>query len=424
MVINVEMMNRLVLVLLSFALCAAVRGEAYRTMMYDSGMRSLQVLVDGQPLSLPYIELGSEQSVQISFDDISYDAKSFYFRIVHCNADWTPSSLSSMEYVEGFDNGMITDYEYSQNTTANYIHYSFSVPNEDLRIMLSGNYAVEIAQDNDFDNPVAVACFSVYEPLASVEGDVTGNTLRELNGKYQQLEIEVDYSGMQIKNPMNELYVTVMQNGRRDNMRVLARPTFTRVNRFVYQNTENLIFEGGNQYRSVDFSSRYTYGAGIERIFAEDNVYHVIMTPDVSRASKGVEMGQDVNGEYVVNVQDGYSPDYEADYMWVHFWLPTDEPMLQGSVYLTGSLVENRLDGTSRMNYDFENKGYYIDLYLKQGGYNYMYGYVQKGSEEMTLVPFEGSHWQTENRYEVCVYYRPFGERYDRLISYGVIYAK
>lgn len=416
-------MKRAVLVL-AFATAWAVGcGETLRTKTYAESVRSLQVLVDGQPLTLPYIELGTDQSVAISFDELSYDAKSFYYRIVHCNADWTPSSLSSMEYVEGFDNGMITDYEYSQNTTANYIHYSFSVPNEDLSITLSGNYAVEIAQDNDFDNPVAVACFSVYEPLASVEGDVTGNTLKELNGKYQQLEIAVDYRGVQIKNPMNELTVTVEQNGRRDNMRVLARPTFTQVNRLVYQNMADLIFEGGNQYRSVDFSSRYTYGAGIERIFAEDNVYHVVMTPNVSRMMKGVEMGQDADGAYIVNVQEGYYPEIEADYMWVHFWLPADEPMLQGSVYLMGDLVENRMDVSSRMDYDFENRGYYKDLYLKQGGYNYMYGYMQKDAEEMTLVPFEGSHWQTENRYVVCVYWRPFGERYDRLISYGVIYS-
>ena len=164
-------MKRAVLVL-AFATAWTVGcGETLRTKTYAESVRSLQVLVDGQPLTLPYIELGTDQSVAISFDELSYDAKSFYYRIVHCNADWTPSSLSSMEYVEGFDNGMITDYEYSQNTTANYIHYSFSVPNEDLSITLSGNYAVEIAQDNDFDNPVAVACFSVYEPLASVEGD-------------------------------------------------------------------------------------------------------------------------------------------------------------------------------------------------------------------------------------------------------------
>ena len=58
---------------------------------------------------------------------------------------------------------------------------------------------------------------------------------------------------------------------------------------------------------------------------------------------------------------------------------------------------------------------------LKQGGYNYTYAFVPKGSDKATLQNVEGSHWETENEYQVFVYYRGFGERYDHLLCVTVI---
>lgn len=79
----------------------------------------------------------------------------------------------------------------------------------------------------------------------------------------------------------------------------------------------------------------------------------------------------------------------------------------------------------NRMKYDAEHKGYYTSLYLKQGGYNYMYYTIQtheafmssNSAAEASTLMLEGSHWQTQNEYRVFVYYRPFGGRYDRLVG-------
>ena len=56
-------------------------------------------------------------------------------------------------------------------------------------------------------------------------------------------------------------------------------------------------------------------------------------------------------------------------------------------------------------------------LLLKQGGYNYVYALKAKNNNELSVVRTEGSFWQSRNRYEVLVYYRPFGARYDRLVG-------
>ena len=68
------------------------------------------------------------------------------------------------------------------------------------------------------------------------------------------------------------------------------------------------------------------------------------------------------------------------------------------------------------MQYNAENKCYYLYAYLKQGGYNYMY-YVKGANEKLSLLLLEGSHWQTDNEYTIDVYFRPFGARYDRLVG-------
>jgi hypothetical protein len=97
------------------------------------------------------------------------------------------------------------------------------------------------------------------------------------------------------------------------------------------------------------------------------------------------------------------------------------EPMLNGSFFLMGDIVDNAVDESSLLKYDFENKGYYIDKLLKQGGYNYMFGFRRSGSVSLSLMPMEGSFWQTENTYRICLYHRAFGARYDRLIAVGEI---
>ena len=39
----------------------------------------------------------------------------------------------------------------------------------------------------------------------------------------------------------------------------------------------------------------------------------------------------------------------------------------------------------------------------------------------LDLKPIEGEHFQTENEYEIFVYYRAMGSRYDELIGYSVL---
>ena len=92
---------------------------------------------------------------------------------------------------------------------------------------------------------------------------------------------------------------------------------------------------------------------------------------------------------------------------------------MDGHVFVGGDLFGNQYLAHNRMEYDAEQKCYYLYMYLKQGGYDYMYYVVR--AHKVTTLPLEGSHWQTRNEYRVWVYYRPFGGRYDQLVGCEVL---
>ena len=71
------------------------------------------------------------------------------------------------------------------------------------------------------------------------------------------------------------------------------------------------------------------------------------------------------------------------------------------------------------MKWDASRNVYVSELLLKQGWYDFQF--AEKKADEMDSLPIEGSHFQTENEYEVFVYYRNLGSRYDQLAGYSFI---
>jgi hypothetical protein len=321
----------------------------------------------------------------------------------------------------------VIDYEHSNNTQQAYTHYSLIFPNEDMQLTASGNYVLMVYQDGDVENVVAQVCFSVVEPMVGIDAKIRANTDIEFNGRYQQLDVDVKTSALNMRNA-DEVKVVVRQNNRTDNEVRLTKPTFIEPNRLRYVNQKELIFEGGNEFRHFDIYSTYYAGYHVDMVRYAQGSYHALLDVDEVRGTKGKGAGRegtpyltenDANGQWVVNCEKTDYVDTEAEYMWVHFVLPVQEPVMDGQVYVGGDVVYNQYTADNMMWYDSENGCYHTALYLKQGGYNYMY-YV-KGRNGVSSLPLEGSHWQTKNEYCIMVYYRPFSERYDRLVGYQVL---
>lgn len=433
---------RKIVVIYIVLLHALILCAQHRTQVLHPNIRTLrarymsEALEPSGTVSRPYLVLpesggidgsDAENSLEVSFDEMSHDVHQYSYRVVHCNMDWTESDINSYEYVEGFTTADVIDYEHSVNTQQAYTHYYFGFPNEDMQLTKSGNYVLQIYEDGDQEKVVAEVCFSVVEPLVSIDAKVRSNTDIELNGRYQQLDIDVQTAALNVRDA-GTVKVLVRQNGRLDNQVVLNRPTFVEPNRLRYVNQKSLIFEGGNEYRHFDAYSTYYAGYHVDMVRYAQGEYHTLLDIDDIRGTMGKGAGRegvtyvterDANGQWIVNCEKTDYVDTEAEYMWVHFVLPVSQMVMDGHVFVGGELFGNQYGAQNRMEYDAEQKCYYLYAYLKQGGYDYMYYVVRK--DGVTTLPLEGSHWQTENEYSMWVYYRPFGERYDRLVGCKVL---
>ena len=372
-----------------------------------------------------------EGAFEISFDELSHDPHFYTYTVTHLNANLEPSDLMSSEYVEGYTTADITDYDHSLNTNVLYTHYRFLFPNEDMRVTKQGLYAISIYEDGDPTNVVAVAvvpiCFSAAGDVsATVKGSVTSQTSIEFSGRYQQLDLELKIDP---STRSEDYFIVVRQNGRYDNLVYAPQPTYRESGRLRWVNCRNLIFEGGNEYRHFDIYSTYYAGVGVDKVRYGQGDYYVTLDFDAMR-NNGVYTHQyDVNGGRVINAERCSDPDYEAEYMYVHFEYPAPlnttrladraplgRELSSINLYIGGSLFYNRLTSENRMLYDPDAECYWLDALVKQGGTDYQY-WVYSPQSGVTLEPTEGSYWQTENDYEVYVYYRPFGSRYDALVG-------
>ncbi|NEW84460.1 MAG: hypothetical protein GZ094_19125 [Mariniphaga sp.] len=97
------------------------------------------------------------------------------------------------------------------------------------------------------------------------------------------------------------------------------------------------------------------------------------------------------------------------------------DPLLGGEIYVFGGLSDWQCQPANKMKWNFESKLYEAALLVKQGFYDYQYVYVENGSNKIDDSLLEGSYVETENDYQIFVYYRGFSSRYDKLIGYRTI---
>jgi len=403
-----------------FGIFALNAQTVFRTQTLAPNIRTLQVRLNDDPMALPVLRLNSDDVLHIQFDEMSHEHRSFSYRVIHCNADWTQSVLNWNEYLRGFPTGLITDSRISMATIHDFTNYRFSLPNNNMNFLKSGNYVVFVYEDGQVGRPVLQVAFSVVEPRVQISATIRGNTDIELNRRFQQLDFEVNIEGLRINDPQNEINVLVRQNNRFDNEVQGIRPTFIRGNTLSFINNRALIFEGGNEYHRFDISSIFTGGDRIDRIERGRNRIDAFLFPNAIQPSHIYVFEPDVNGRFVVHLQNAhFDVDTEADYVYVHFSIPRATPFLDGNIYIGGEFNHNLLNETSRMQFDFNAGEYFKTLLLKQGGYNYQFWFLPTNSQRATVERIDGSFWQTRNEYTIYVFYRPFGERFDRLIGVG-----
>lgn len=404
-----------------FLLCSTVLSTVeaqvtYFTQVNNKQIKTLQVRVSGNPFSDPYIPLVGNERIEINFDALNPSMNQYAYSVVHCNADWSRSVLSPIEYINGFQGMTIEDFATSMGTSVEYTNYRLLLPNEDVQFKVSGNYAIRVYPENNPDQTAFIACFSVVEPLVKIAASVSGNTDIDTNQTHQQVSFVINNKNYPITYPQTDLKIWVYQNNRRDNAVTGLQPMSILENQIAYTNNRNLIFDAGNEYRRMEFISNSYNGMHVENISFHNPYYHVELMTDYKRAGQPFLYDQDQDGRYFIRCSNFNDFDTEADYEIVHFTLAADE-IPDGNVYLNGELYNNVLDENSKMEYNPQTNQYEKSVLLKQGNYNYQYLFVPAGQTVGETGPIEGNYYQAENEYSIYVYFHPMSARYDRLIG-------
>lgn len=379
-------------------------------------IKTLQALANGDWQSVPVIRMGTPDRMEISFDELTHEYHRYTYKIVHCNADWTPSDLFETDYLQGFSDNVIEDYQNSLNTTMLYTHYRFALPNDEVQLLLSGNYRVDIFGEDNEETPVAQVCFSVVEPGVAVSATVSGNTDIDTNESHQQVSFTVNYGQMNVTDPRTEFKVRVSQNLRTDNCVTGLTPTYLQPGQLQYVHNRQLIFKAGNEYRRFEIVNMHYATQDVEQMTYFAPYYHAILYPDLPRRVYSYDEDQD--GHYFIRYDMAQDNATEADYLFVHFTLEGfDTPLPGGKFYLNGAFTYDQFTPDFALTYNPQTRTYEGVQLLKQGAYNWLYLFVPDGSDTGQTAPAAGNFYETENDYLILVYHRPFGARYDRLVG-------
>lgn len=396
-----------------FSILFTFTAFAQRSEILAPNIASLQVVAGNDWLSMPVVELHDEP-INISFDELSHTYHRYSYSVQHCEADWTPSTeLIESDFVDGFATGnTIEDNEQSINTNVLYTHYKLQIPNDRCRLKLSGNYIVTVYDEDNDNTPVLKACFMVLEKRMNVGVEMTPNTDIDISKSHQQVNVSVNFGGMRVTNPSEQIKTVVLQNGRWDNAVINAKPQYVRSDGLVWEHCRDFIFPAGNEYRKFETLDPTHTTMGLDKVGWDGKQYQAWVFVDEPRPNYVYD--EDANGAFYIRNSDNAANDTESDYIMMHFTLKSSH--LNGDIYLNGAWTQDRFESLYRMTWNETTRLYEATVPLKQGYYSYQY-LCMKPDGVLTPVPSEGSFYQTENKYQAFVYFRGQGERTDRLVG-------
>lgn len=385
----------------------------------NTNLKTVQLNRSDLQLAYPILLLNSEDELIFSFDDLKGGVRNYYYTFQHCDQNWEASNLTTFDYLDGYEENTIDNYSFSFGTLQAYTHYSVNFPNDNIDFKVSGNYVVKVWEDDNRDVPLIVKRFFVWEELASINAKVYRPNLIEFRNNYQEINFTVDIRSLDVSHALDEIRVTLFQNGRYDNAIYDSKPRMI-TNDLLTYDKDDMVFPAGKEYRHFDTKTLNFQSDMVRKITKEDGKYQVYVNVDDSRLYQKYFYETDINGQYVLQADLTNDVNTEGDYAMVNFVLKYPYVITSGELYVFGELNNNQMNNQNKMTYDYDLQQYTAQLYLKQGYYNYLYMYKGIGSSKGELIYTEGNHFESENDYQLFIYQHMYDRDYDRIVGCSI----
>ena len=366
---------------------------------------------------LPVLNLGSTESLKLSFDMLDPQNEFLNYSIIHCNRNWMPSDLQPMDYVNGNTMGEITDYKFSTNTYQTYTHYSLNFPTEEMTLTKSGNYILKVFRNFDEEDILLTRRFMVVDIQTKISSTIKSATVPEFRFSHQEVDFSVNYLGFDIPNPFLDVNVTILQNNSWNNAITNLKPQFVNNNELSFNYENENLFPGTNEFRFFDIRSLRFFSNNVIKKYI-DSVQNVVLRPEESKAYLNYVRWIDYNGKRDIFNSDGMNLVEDGDYALVHFNFKSNNLEDMGEIFVYGELTDWQLKDEFKMTYSPELNMYTCPVLLKQSYYNYHFILRDKdGKIDYSFT--EGNHQETENGYTILVYHKNVFYGYDEIIGLG-----
>jgi len=408
-----------------FSLTAFFSFAQLPDVVYKSNIQCVRFHPYGDQTALAVYNLNSADQLELNFDDLDANVKSYYYTFQLCDYNWKPVDISPFMYIKGFTQQRIATNRYSSIAFTKYTHYQAMVPDRNTTITLSGNYLLKVFLNGDTSQLAFTKRLLVLDQKAGIAAKVVQPYNPQFFTTHQKIQFNANITGLNTFSAAQQVKVVILQNNRWDNALKDIMPTFVRGGSLEYNNENNLVFPGGKEWRWLDLRSFRLQSDRVDSANYKKTSTDIFVKPDVDRSGVKYVYFRDLNGMFLIETYESINPYWQGDFATVHFTLATSngQPFANREIYLAGQLTDYAFNDKTKMVFNAAKGVYEITAFLKQGYYTYTYIAVDKNNPQ-SKMDLEGNYWETENSYTILMYYKAFTDRSDQLIGVGKINSR
>ncbi len=360
----------------------------------------------GNPDSAAVIRLNSRDRLVLKFDELSNTGSQFSVEVVHYDPDWRPTNILPSLYLKRQFSDRFGGGTLSRANNPSYFHYTYTFPNDNLDVNLSGNYML-VVKDASSGRFLFSLPFLVVEPIGRIRSSVEevpgfGDRFRP----YHQVFIQYDYPDSLTSMPEVDLTARIVPNqfwGRTKRANVIDQSQRGQI-RF-HHGRENL-FIANYEVRNLGLNLRT---GNFFEFIPENNPPRVVLRPDVADLDKPSSVSRTMRYGRPAN-------DRDAQYALVHFTLELPERLEdRDPIFVVGAFNNWQPSALNRMVYDSTRAWYTGRAYIKEGSWQYKY--VKLRQNRIDDVSLDNVFSPTAQDYLSLVYYRDFQLNYFRLVG-------